>query len=92
MDAKLDVESPFKQIGANETGFAVKNYYDQINKHIEQGEYVIKQLKKLKLTKDQYNNIIFQAESATPPPIPCIKTVSPVFSCARVMSMRQAVR
>ena len=68
--AKLDVEYPFKKVGAPKTGFAVKNYYDQITKHIEQGEYVNKQIKKLKLTPEQLSNAVLQAESAKPPKDP----------------------
>lgn len=65
--SKLDVEYPFKKVDAPKTGFAVKNYFDQINKHIEQGHFVAKQIKKLGLTKDQLNNAVLQAESAIPP-------------------------
>jgi hypothetical protein len=68
--AKLDVEAPFKKVGANETGFAVKNYYDQINKYIGQGKEVVKQIKKLKLTDEQLNNVVLQSELAKPPKDP----------------------
>jgi len=65
--SKLNVEYPFQKIGANETGFAVKNYFDQINKHIDQGKVVAKEIKGLGLSKEQLNNVVLQSESSTPP-------------------------
>lgn len=68
--AKVDVEHPFKKVGAPKTGFAVKNYFDQINMNIDKGKFVIKKINKLGLSKEQLTNVALQAESATLPTDP----------------------
>ncbi len=73
LGAKFDVEYPFKKIGAPETGFAVKNYYDRINFHIEKGKQEIKKIKKLGLTKDQLNEAVLAAEKDVIPKDPKVK-------------------
>ena len=44
------------------------------------------------MTRHPDHLAIFKQASATPPPIPVISTVSPCRSCARLWSIRQAVR
>jgi hypothetical protein len=73
LGAKFDVEYPFKKIDAPETGFAVKNYYDRINFHIEKGKQEIKKIKKLDLTKDQLSDVVLAAEKDVIPKDPKIK-------------------
>lgn len=73
LSAKLNVEAPFKKVGANETGFRVKTYFDQVSKNIEKGEKVQKDIKKLKLTDEQLSELALASEKATPPKDPELK-------------------
>jgi len=73
LGAKFDVEYPFKKVGAPETGFAVKNYYDRINFHIEKGKQEIKKIKKLKLTKHEAAEVVLAAEKAAIPKDPKVR-------------------
>lgn len=71
--AKVDVEAPFKRIGATETGFRVKSYFDQVSKNIAKGKEVQKDIKKLKLSEEEMSSLVLASERATPPKDPKLK-------------------
>jgi hypothetical protein len=70
---KFDIERPFKKAGAPETGFRVKTYHTQINKAIEQGKQVQKEIKKLGLSKEQMADLVLASELKEPPKDPVLR-------------------
>ncbi len=64
----FNVERPFQQSGAPETGFAVKNYFTELAKKEEQTLSAIKRLKNL--SPEQRSDLALAAEKAKPPTDP----------------------
>lgn len=61
--SKFDVEAPFKNIGAPETGFRIKNISSEIDMHHEKAGEFIKKISKIKLPQGiDYTDITFMAE------------------------------
>lgn len=77
--AKIDVEAPFKAVGAKDTGHAVKTFYDVKNAYLEEAKGVIKKLQELKLTKDEYWEAMLAAESQTVPANPKVNEATILF-------------
>jgi len=61
MKAKVDIVAPFDQIGAHDTGMAIKNYYTRHQTEREKGKDWVQQVTKLDLTPDEYINATFVA-------------------------------
>lgn len=70
---KFDIERPFVKAGAPETGFRVKTYHVEINKNIDQGKIIQKNIKKLKLSKDQMGDLVLASELKKPPTDPTLR-------------------
>lgn len=69
---KFDIERPFVKAGAPETGFRVKTYHVEINKNIDQGKVVQKEIKKLKLSKEQMGDLVLASELKKRPKDPTL--------------------
>lgn len=67
LQSKWDVQAPFVKIGANETGFQLKNYHSQITWGQEKGIVAIKGIVKIgqknKLVPDDFTEVTFASES-----------------------------
>jgi hypothetical protein len=70
---KFDIERPFVKAGAPETGFRVKTYHVEINKNIDQGKVIQKEIKKIKLSKEEMGDLVLASELKTPPKDPKLK-------------------
>ncbi len=57
----VDIEKPFVDIGAKETGFAVKNFYTRRTVEREKGKIVISKLSNLKLAPKDYTDATYAA-------------------------------
>jgi len=68
---KLDVTRPFRQIGADKTGFAVKNYYSERALVEERAlNRITRNSKKFRYSKEELTQAAFDAEKTTAPKDP----------------------
>jgi hypothetical protein len=77
--AKFDVEAPFKSVDAPKTGKAVKLFYDTKNAYLEEAKGIVKDLKGLKLSKDQLWDSFLAAESGSQLPTPEMNKARDIF-------------
>lgn len=77
--SRIDVEAPFKAVGASKTGRAVKLYYDTKNAYLEEARGLIKKLDSLSLTKEQRWDAFLAAETENVPSDPQIAAGRKLF-------------
>lgn len=65
LTAKIDIEKPFIDIGAKQTGFAIKNYYTRREAERERARDIIGKLSKLKLSLPEYIEATYVAAQPT---------------------------
>jgi len=77
--SRVDVEAPFKAVGASKTGRAVKLFYDTKNAYLEEARGLIKKLDTLGLTKEQRWDAFLAAETENVPADPQIAAGRQIF-------------
>lgn len=61
----IDIETPYRAIGAPKTGVAVKNYFSKRVAHQEMGINLIKKLNRMGYSKEDFTQLAFLAERPT---------------------------
>lgn len=61
----IDIETPYRAIGAPKTGIAVKNYFSKRVAHQEMGINLIKKLNRMGYSKEDFTQLAFLAERPT---------------------------
>jgi hypothetical protein len=65
LTAVFDIEKPFVDIGAKDTGFAIKNYYTRQSVERERGGEIVKKLTRLGLSQEDYIEATYAAAQPT---------------------------
>ncbi len=62
---KVDIEAPFKAIGAPKTGFAIKNYFSRWETERVRAQDYVSSLSKLKLSPKEYQELLYISAQPT---------------------------